>query len=321
MNNEEWVELPTELTLSRYLISSFGNIKNKKSGKLLKLTPRSDGYINIGLILDDRSRKWFFIHRLVLISFLGYNDNCNMTADHINRQKSDNRLMNLRWATHSQQNLNKDHMINNGNTIRIIKYDSERNLIRRYNSIKDASIDCNISTNSIIACLKKRTELCKNFIFEYDLFSFESEVWRPVDIETIKPIYHISNFGRLKIIKENNERILNCRKSNIYVSTTLLTKDNKTVDFYLHRLVAMHFIENPSNYDYVNHKDCNKHNNVVENLEWITAKSNMEHAVNNNLIHNNKPILYESKIYPSLQNASVSLNISRNKLRKFIIKE
>ncbi len=47
---------------------------------------------------------------------------------------------------------------------------------------------------------------------------------------------------------------------------------------YVHRLVAMMFLDNPNNYSQVNHKDCNKSNNHVDNLEWVSASSNINHA-------------------------------------------
>lgn len=66
-----------------------------------------------------------------------------------------------------------------------------------------------------------------------------------------------------------------------------LSKDNKKKMFYAHRLVAEAFIENPNNLPVVNHKDGNKANNNVDNLEWVTYSENTNHAHKNNLI---KPV-------------------------------
>lgn len=57
-----------------------------------------------------------------------------------------------------------------------------------------------------------------------------------------------------------------------------LTKNKKGRKFLLHVLVAMAFLHKPSGATQVNHKDGNKQNNVVENLEWVTQKENMAHA-------------------------------------------
>ena len=48
--------------------------------------------------------------------------------------------------------------------------------------------------------------------------------------------------------------------------------------FFRHRLVALHFIDNPNNLPEVNHKDCNTYNNNVKNLEWVSKKENELHS-------------------------------------------
>lgn len=58
------------------------------------------------------------------------------------------------------------------------------------------------------------------------------------------------------------------------------TTTNKRVDRYIHRLVAEHFIcRTNEKANIVNHKDCNRENNSVFNLEWVTHKENLEHAM------------------------------------------
>ena len=57
------------------------------------------------------------------------------------------------------------------------------------------------------------------------------------------------------------------------------TITNKRCDRYIHRLVAEYFIEKPTGKNVVNHKDCNRSNNHIDNLEWVTAKENVEYAI------------------------------------------
>lgn len=57
------------------------------------------------------------------------------------------------------------------------------------------------------------------------------------------------------------------------------TVNNKRYDKYIHRLVAEYFLEKPKGKNVVNHKDCNRRNNHVNNLEWVTTKENVEYAI------------------------------------------
>ena len=65
---------------------------------------------------------------------------------------------------------------------------------------------------------------------------------------------------------------------NGYLRVYLRCKDGKRRDVYIHRLVATAFIPNPENKPCVNHKDCDRTNNCVLNLEWCTVKENTEYS-------------------------------------------
>ena len=73
---------------------------------------------------------------------------------------------------------------------------------------------------------------------------------------------------------------------------TSITRNNRYVKIHLdkfyplHRLVAEHFIPNPDNLPQVNHKDGNRYNNTVENLEWVSARDNVKHAYRTGLKSN-----------------------------------
>lgn len=111
----------------------------------------------------------------------------------------------------------------------------------------------------------------------------KTEIWK--DIEGYEGLYQVSNMGNIKRVEHEDYR---CRqgyrvfKERIlkpYISTkgykrVNLSKNNKKKEVPVHRLVAMAFIENPNNYPQINHKDENKFNNNVDNLEWCTCKYN-----------------------------------------------
>jgi hypothetical protein len=90
--------------------------------------------------------------------------------------------------------------------------------------------------------------------------------------------YRINEKG--EVCSEATKRILkNCKARNGYYVVNLRTDDSrKTVQRYIHRLVAEAFIPNPDNKPEINHIDGNKLNNSLRNLEWNTAKENQNHA-------------------------------------------
>lgn len=97
------------------------------------------------------------------------------------------------------------------------------------------------------------------------------EVWK--DIDDFKGVYQISNLGRLKSFKkEANGKVLsNTNKKGDYFSV-ILRKGDRVRSTRIHRLVAEAFIPNPKKLSQVHHKDGNKQNNRVENLEWISVR-------------------------------------------------
>lgn len=95
-----------------------------------------------------------------------------------------------------------------------------------------------------------------------------------VPIVGFEYLYEISNHGNIS----NYRKILKTYKINSGYLCIDLTKDCKKYKFLLHRLVAKAFIPNPENKAEVNHKDGNKLNNCVENLEWVTSAENKQHA-------------------------------------------
>ena len=88
--------------------------------------------------------------------------------------------------------------------------------------------------------------------------------------------YYVSQDGIVINIKTKRKLKYQTDK-NGYFRVNLYNKENKTKQF-VHRLVAMAYLENDYNLPQVNHKDGNKQNNNVDNLEWCSAKENVNHA-------------------------------------------
>ena len=117
----------------------------------------------------------------------------------------------------------------------------------------------------------------------------ENEIWK--DIKGYEGLYQISNKGRVKSLRRairvaeklggfrvKGERILLHDVGKFGYHRVHLLKNHKGKHLLVHRLVADAFIDNPMNLPQINHKDENKGNNVVSNLEWCTAKYNSNYG-------------------------------------------
>lgn len=95
------------------------------------------------------------------------------------------------------------------------------------------------------------------------------EIWKT--IQDYGGLYQVSNTGKVRDLKNHIKSVYKNNKGYICLS---LYYNGKTYHPTVHRLVAKAFIPNPNNYEQVNHKDCNKENNSVENLEWCNQRYN-----------------------------------------------
>lgn len=102
------------------------------------------------------------------------------------------------------------------------------------------------------------------------------------DVIKFENTYQVSNTGKVRNKKTGLLLSPQYNKKG-YQYVWLSYSHTGKIKWYIHRLVAKHFIENPTNKPQVNHIDGNKQNNNVDNLEWCTNEENQIHAVLNNL--------------------------------------
>lgn len=102
-----------------------------------------------------------------------------------------------------------------------------------------------------------------------------------------------------------------------YYRVTITFKNRKQKVFPVHRLIAQTFIPNPENKPQVNHKDGNKTNNNVENLEWVTVQENIVHAFENGLNKGSKPWLGKTGAEHNKSKAIIRCDINGNELEEF----
>ena len=336
MNNEIWKEINN---FSKYEISNYGNLKNKDTQKILQPSIKS-GYLCISLTDNNGIRKAVTIHRLVALNFIPNVEN-KETVNHINHNRLDNNIKNLEWMTNTEQNNHKrkckkeiQELVSSRAVWRIdkdtnkklelyqpIRFASQWVFDNKLTSITDFNNGNNIKTKICAVCQKKyQRNTAFGYKWEYDNTydnKYDNEEWKDIPSEIINGVngYKISNYGRVKNHKGKITNGSNHESGYLWVSIS-------PKQYLLHRLVAKVFIPNPENKEQVNHIDGNKTNACVSNLEWCSNKENSQHAHDNGLNSNTKPIIqYDidmNKIneFKSQKEASNILNISYSSINK-----
>jgi hypothetical protein len=132
--------------------------------------------------------------------------------------------------------------------------------------------------------------------------------------------YWIHDDGR--VWSDRSGRFLKVGNSCGYCRVVLVS--NKGYGKYIHRLIAEAFIDNPENKPQVNHINGVKHDNRIENLEWATAKENIQHAYDTGLANNDylkvKIInTVTGQVYSSMVEAAEKEGVSLGNLKHYLL--
>jgi hypothetical protein len=290
-DEEIWKPVPFD-KIKYYEVSSLGRVRNSRTNKLLNGTTPNDGYQVIYLGNHKRIR----LHRLVALTFIP-NPDKKPTIDHIDQNPKNNTVQNLRWATYAEQNRNQTR-----------KGYCASGAVRQYQQI-------DLSTNKVIQTFKSSglaaRHIKKSLQLDQTLQQIQSKitkskpafgfVWRrvpprecPGEVWTqIKqdPNYQISTYGRIKQPTGKISDYIRIDQSSDEYPRVRIGKTN----YARHILVAQHFLPNPENKSCVNHKDGNKYNPCLENLEWMTFKENTNHAFDTGLFSNAQSVMVLDK--------------------------
>jgi hypothetical protein len=299
----------------------------------------SSGYIKVTLHYNKKTNN-SSIHRLIATAFIPNPDN-KPTVDHIDRNRSNNNIINLRWATSKEQNNNKnkphkqEKIIDQRKIIRINP--NNKNDIFIFDNIEkaiDFIIENKLNKNRKETKLRLISHLYlkNNNDKKYNCYGYK---WKFMQIEDLKnekwknlrniysnaKDYSISNMGRIKNNVYGNIIMGSINGYDYYVINVKMKNINKIL--LIHRLVAKLFIPNPDNKKVVNHKDGNKLNNALSNLEWNTLSENTIHAVEvlDCYDHKIKVInleTLEETIYMNKKEVKNKLTIGYNTLRKYL---
>ena len=139
------------------------------------------------------------------------------------------------------------------------------------------------------------------------------EVWK--DIPLYEGLYQASNLGRIKSLRKN--KIMSQQLNKYGYSIIILWKNGYKKTIFVHRLIAMAFLKMSYKRRFVNHKDGNKLNNNVNNLEWCSTQENNVHAYKTGLNTWAKKVILikcgkEIARFNSMAEAGRYLGIGRN---------
>lgn len=307
---ELWISLES-LGFPNYEVSSLGNICNLNSGYLLKGTKSPDGYTKVQLLNKNGKYKSKSIHILVATIFIEKKEP-ESVVDHINKNKENNRVSNLRWIIRS----NKKNATHKGKSI--CQYDMQGHSISTWNSAKDAATTLNLSYSNIINSCKNEQPY-SDFFWRYNTILYTDEVWKMVPYTEYELLY-ASSYGR--IMKFNGDISGGYRSGN-YLNITMYEKNtgNRTSKS-VHRLIAAAFLGRNDNLQ-INHKDGNTLNNRPGNLEYMCPRKDsnnvMEHEDFPVSTYSRKVVQINSdgnitKIYNSIKQAFIETGIPQSNI-------
>ncbi len=323
---EEWKNIQD---YENYEVSNLGNVRNKKTGRILKSYDKG-GYAVIGL--SKTKGKIFQVHRLVCQAFI-LNPENKPQVNHIDKNGLNNNVKNLEWNTVLENNIHRSNGViqTTNQYIPIYRVDEITNeKLEKYDSIELAAewifnqgLSKNInSIKSGISCAF-RNVYNSSFGFKWELVeqeSLENEIWKQVVIKDKDTSnYYVSSLGRFK-----NSKGIIMKDYKPHHSGYIYVRVN-TDKYALHRLIAFTFLENPENKEYVNHIDGNKTNNSLANIEWNTPRENNLHSHKTGLTKcfTRKIIQYDLEMnkiqeFNSIVGASKILNIFPSNIKSVL---
>lgn len=275
---------------TKYMISTLGRLMRTDTCRFKKPCVSKAGYHSYGM--NDKKAFSQQAHRLVAHAFLP-NPLQHPTVDHIDCDPRNNRLDNLRWATHTEQANNKAGYTST--TMQLGLY-ADGKLISTYASREEFEKHHGISLRYKPIGLRAQA-LDSDGLIGHTLKAISEndlsdEEWCALVFPDIplKAGYMVSNLGRVKLIRR---KTYGFDTSDGYKSVALQKEGSKEfITLLVHRLIAYAFLGIPTNHTdlVVNHMDGEKSNNVVSNLEWATYSENTHHSLNVLHTHKLRPV-------------------------------
>ena len=269
--------------LENYKVSNLGNVMNTKNKLSKKQLKNGYYYVWCKPTIDNVSSN-HRIHRLVALAFIP-NDNIEkIFVNHINGNKIDNNVTNLEWVTPTENVVHAvDTKLITPFARKMCQYDLNGNLLRTFDSLKEAKSITKVDDGSIIRVCNGSRKTAGGFIWRY-----QEKLEREVDDISKYEMHDIENFPDYKLTPDGKVYTITFKKflktrirADGYEDLQLVYNKQKAT-FLMHRLVAMTLIPKTDediekNRNYVNHKNGIKTDNRKENLEWATNGENINH--------------------------------------------
>lgn len=287
-----------------YEISNLGNIRNIKTGRMITPGVSGGGYLRANLMSDNSKRIKVYAHRLLFFSFFP-STNPNFEIDHIDDNKTNNNINNLRALSkkeHAQKNNKQGNRWHNQRSRPVEQRNLHGVLLHTYRSLSEAALICGIDVWRICQCCRKKEKDVSGFMFNYagneDL---AGEDWITIDFA---PGYRVSNFGRIRF--PNGRMTYGSIHGGGYRRVYI-----KGLSHLVHRIVASAFLlQKDSNCNLIDHINGNKYDNKACNLQWVDAPGNAKEMAKK--ISATNLVSLEKKYFISINDAARSLGILRS---------
>lgn len=273
LNDAGWKQVYIDGELTNYHVSIDGQIRVANTLKVCSPSI-TNGYKTFQITHNGKIYRKS-IHRLVAEAFIP-NVEGKKQVNHINHNRLDNRIENLEWVTVSE-NIKHSHQKAGRKSCRIpvIRRDLDGTEVR-YEYVIQAIAEFGAGVSKCLAGRQKQTRGGYTWTYENAREKIE------IDLNEFKPVQNHPNFlisrdGRF--YNSVRKKFLTPGQRTAYMCVIM----NKKC-YNIHRLIALHFIDKPENYKdnwVVNHKDSNKLNNSIDNLEWVSTSENIHHMYKN----------------------------------------
>lgn len=254
-------------------VHGYDQVWSFKSDKMLTLQDES-GYWRASLYRDN-VKYATMVHQLVAEEFISVDTDENKTVDHIDSDRKNNDVDNLRMATKSEQVIYQGRNGIGGPSRKVLQFKMSGEFVGEFESVLDAaqSMKHAGSAGNIASVARGERKAALGYIWEYADEDLDGETWMEVKLSDYIG-YQVSSHGRLKDRRG--------RKSSGHSSAGGYRNfhlGSKMIRAHILLMMVVHFGEGIDwSVAVVNHKDGNRSNNHLTNLEIVTQKENSQHA-------------------------------------------